>query len=117
MVRGGIMDVRDLRRSLMAQAARARTLGDEKMLSLSVFSLPDGSAEEICLAIALPHARIRVADAGVLGAAGLPVVVDNRPPGHARISFSELPSELEIRRLLRCFGPPITNPSAGGQTR
>ena len=105
VVRGGVME-------LAVLETNAQTHYDEfGEYALSVYSLPDRSADEIALLASLPHAKIRVSTVGRLREAGYPVVPSPGPPGHADLELPHPPTEGDWRVLDALFDPPRPNPA------
>ncbi|MGH2771911.1 MAG: hypothetical protein ACRDIU_02055 [Actinomycetota bacterium] len=111
VVRGGIMDVRDLKKQVQTFADRGKQAGKDEQFALSIFSLPNKTAEEICKIVCLPHQKVRVAEAGAVYRSGFDLIPDNKPPGHLNLVFGSAPTEVEFERLQTIFGEPIPNPA------
>lgn len=83
----------------------------ERIYALSVFSVPEMSADEIARAVPLRHSMIRESTAGRLRAAGYEVVSSPGPPGHADLLLPNPPTDNDWRALGAAFDSPRPNPA------
>lgn len=108
VVRGGLMFPADLARGVQSH------FDTEGVYALSVFSAAGRTADEIAIAVPLPHPKIRTSTVGRVRVAGYDVVSSPGPPGHADLLFREPPTDDDWRTMDRIFDPPRANPATIG---
>lgn len=83
----------------------------EGIYALSVFSVPEMTADEIAQGVPLRHSMIRVSTAGRLRAAGYEVVSSPGPLGHADLLLPNPPTNDDWRALDAAFDPSRPHPA------
>ena len=112
VVRGGAEWSRE--RLISSAEVHFRERGED---ALTVWSLPDRTAEEIVLATGekfFPHGQVRASTAGRLRAAGFEVVESepnpDEPPGHIDVKPNGRLDNAGADAFTAAFDPPIPNP-------
>lgn len=108
VVRGGLMLPADFARGVQSH------FDTEGVYALSVFSTARRTADEIAIAVPLPHPKIRTSTVGRVRAAGYDVVSSPGPPGHADLLLRKPPTDDDWRTLDRIFDVPRANPATIG---
>jgi hypothetical protein len=107
VVRGGLMNLVDVYRSVMFEYDETGRYG------LSVSCLAGMTTDALAALAAIPNAKIRVSTVARVQAVGCEVIHDPLPgyPAHALVTFEQEPSERQLVALTDAFDAPVANPA------
>jgi hypothetical protein len=110
VVRAGIMELGDLRDNVDDHYYRVLTEEQIEEWAMSVYCIPDQSAEYIARKAKKRNRKMCVSTVGEIRAVGYEVRSDWDEDGHSNIMFDEEPTDEDLLTVKDVFSDPVPNP-------
>jgi len=110
VVRAGIMELRDLRKNVEDHYVTVLTEEAREEWAMSVYCIPDKSAEYIAQKARKLNPKMCVSTVGEIRAAGYDVRSDWEEDGHSNVMFDTQPDDKDLLAVKSAFSDPVPNP-------